>query len=60
MLTDNCSDCGEPLDVTKRLYQGPNGLRCPICQVLADLHLEIVRVTTIAEMLAEFDARRLH
>ena len=58
-LSDACGECGGELDVTRRVYQGPNGLpRCPVCQVLAECRLEIIRITTLAEMLEKAESKR--
>jgi hypothetical protein len=57
-LSDTCGECGGPIDVTRRVYRGPNGLpRCSICQVLAECRLEIVKLTTLAEMLEKAEGK---
>ncbi len=58
-IADHCAECGDVLDPLKRLYRGPGGLpRCPICQVLFEMRLEIVRVTKLADVLEAAERRR--
>lgn len=60
-LSDTCCDCEAPLDVTKRIYRGPGGLpRCPVCQIIAEMRLEIAKVTAIVELMADASEGRLH
>jgi hypothetical protein len=57
-ISDTCGECGIEIDVTRRVYHGPNGLpRCSICQCLADCRLEIVKLTTLAEMLEKAEGK---
>lgn len=51
---DKCSECGELLDITKRLYRGPNDfIRCAVCQIIAEMRLEIARISAIVELMAD-------
>lgn len=55
---DHCGECGFVIDPTKRLYHGPgNKPRCALCQVLAELRLELVKVTTLAQLMNEMEGR---
>lgn len=58
-VADHCAECGDAIDLRKRLYRGPHGLpRCPVCQVLSECRLEIVKVTKLAEFLEAADRAR--
>lgn len=55
---DHCHECRRVIDPTKRLYAGPGGTpRCAVCQCLAELRLELVRVTTLAQLMEEMDGK---
>lgn len=58
-LSDVCGECGQPIDLQKRLYRGPDDKpRCPICQVLAECHMELARVTKLGELLEAIERER--
>lgn len=53
-IVDACCDCQGPLDVTKRVYQGPNGsIRCGVCQIIAEMRVEIARITAIVALMED-------
>lgn len=53
-IVDHCAECGDVIDVAKRVYRGPNdSVRCPTCQLIAEMRVEIARITTIVALMED-------
>jgi hypothetical protein len=49
---DHCGECGDLIDISKRVYRGPSGyLRCPLCQVLAEREAELTQLRLMLEVI---------
>lgn len=58
---EKCCECTGAIATGRRVYKTPEGLpRCAVCQVLATLRLEIVKITTLVELMNDIERARLH